>query len=93
METERKKADFFTCLKTTLFIYYQQPSPDKHAAYKFGRNAVIGFASSLVSDTVSNSLRVIKTTRQTFSEPIRYISLYYKRSLVSIASLTLLVNF
>jgi len=51
-----------------------QPSPDKHAVYKFGRNAVIGFASSLVSDTVSNSLRVIKTTRQTFSEPISYVN-------------------
>jgi len=49
-----------------------QPAPDKHAIYKFGRNAVIGFASSLVSDTTSNSLRVIKTTRQTFSTPISY---------------------
>ena len=50
-----------------------QPGPDKHAVYKFGRNAVIGFVSSLVSDTVSNSLRVVKTTRQTFSESIRYV--------------------
>jgi len=50
------------------------PAPDKHAVYKFGRNAVIGFSASLVSDTVSNSLRVIKTTRQTFSEPISYVN-------------------
>merc|ERR1719317_676748 len=50
------------------------PSPDQPAVYKFGRNAVIGFASSLVSDTVSNSLRVVKTTRQTFSEPISYVN-------------------
>jgi len=49
------------------------PSPDQ-PIYKFGRNAVIGFASSLVSDTVSNSLRVVKTTRQTFSEPISYVN-------------------
>merc|ERR1712051_644485 len=32
---------------------------------KYVRNAVIGFASAAVSDTCSNSLRVLKTTRQT----------------------------
>ena len=30
---------------------------------KFLRNAGIGFAASIVSDTLSNSLRVIKTTK------------------------------
>jgi len=40
---------------------------------KLGRNALIGFLSSLVSDTTSNSLRVIKTTRQTFPETISYV--------------------
>ncbi len=39
---------------------------------KLGRNALIGFLSSVVSDSVSNSLRVIKTTRQTFPNPISY---------------------
>lgn len=39
---------------------------------KLVRNAVIGFSSSLVSDTVSNSIRVVKTTRQTFATPITY---------------------
>jgi len=39
---------------------------------KLGRNAVIGFLSSVVSDSISNSLRVIKTTRQTFPEAISY---------------------
>ena len=33
---------------------------------------VIGFASSLVSDTTSNSIRVIKTTRQTAEVPMSY---------------------
>ncbi len=28
------------------------------------RNASIGFASSIVSDTVANSIRVVKTTKQ-----------------------------
>merc|ERR1711933_135066 len=40
---------------------------------KYGRNAVIGFASAAVSDTCANSLRVLKTTRQTALEPIGYM--------------------
>ena len=39
---------------------------------RHARNAFIGFTASVVSDTISNSLRVIKTTRQTFPEPISY---------------------
>lgn len=37
-----------------------------------GRNAVMGFCSSFVSDCTSNSIRVIKTTKQTSQEPITY---------------------
>mmetsp|Transcript_15686 Transcript_15686/g.17717 ORF Transcript_15686/g.17717 Transcript_15686/m.17717 type:complete len:313 (-) Transcript_15686:273-1211(-) len=37
-----------------------------------GRNAVIGFCSSFVSDCTSNSIRVIKTTKQTSAEVISY---------------------
>merc|ERR1712004_512224 len=40
---------------------------------KYVRNAVIGFASAAVSDTCSNSLRVLKTTRQTSLEPVGYL--------------------
>merc|ERR1712066_132963 len=40
---------------------------------KYVRNACIGFASAAVSDTCSNSLRVLKTTRQTALEPISYM--------------------
>merc|ERR1719473_1733923 len=39
---------------------------------KYVRNAVIGFISAAVSDCCSNSLRVLKTTRQTSLEPIGY---------------------
>ena len=39
---------------------------------KLARNACIGFTASVVSDTISNSLRVIKTVRQTYHEPISY---------------------
>merc|ERR1719411_1519888 len=40
---------------------------------KYVRNACIGFCSAAVSDTCSNSLRVLKTTRQTALEPISYM--------------------
>lgn len=39
---------------------------------KILRGAFIGFNASLISDTVSNSLRVIKTTKQTFPGSISY---------------------
>jgi len=37
------------------------------------RNAVIGFSASVVSDSISNSIRVLKTTRQTYDKPISYL--------------------
>jgi hypothetical protein len=39
---------------------------------KLLRNAGIGFTSSVVSDTISNSIRVIKTTKQTATTAITY---------------------
>lgn len=42
-------------------------------AGKYVRRALIGFAAAAVSDTVSNSLRVLKTTVQTSLEPIGYM--------------------
>jgi hypothetical protein len=39
---------------------------------KYVRNGFIGFCSSVVSDTISNSLRVVKTTKQTSKDPITY---------------------
>lgn len=39
---------------------------------KLARNAGIGFTSSVISDTVSNSLRVVKTFRQTSAVKISY---------------------
>lgn len=41
---------------------------------KLLRNAGIGFAASITSDTISNSLRVIKTYRQTNPETISYVA-------------------
>lgn len=39
---------------------------------KLGRNASIGFCASVVSDTISNSIRVVKTYRQTHTEKVSY---------------------
>lgn len=40
---------------------------------KLLRQAVIGFAASVISDTVSNSLRVIKTYRQVHESRVGYL--------------------
>lgn len=42
--------------------------------YNLSRNALIGFCSSVVSDTCSNSIRVLKTTKQTYQSQISYIN-------------------
>jgi len=55
----------------TLQEYFPKPADDKPLE-KLGRNAAIGFISSVISDSISNSLRVIKTTRQTFHKTISY---------------------
>jgi len=39
---------------------------------KLGRRALIGFCASVTSDTISNSLRVLKTYRQTHHEKVSY---------------------
>jgi hypothetical protein len=42
---------------------------------RFGRNALIGFSASCVSDVSSNSIRVIKTTRQSQKEVQSYLQI------------------
>ena len=39
----------------------------------FARNGFIGFSASLISDVVTNSVRVVKTTKQSFDKPISYL--------------------
>lgn len=39
---------------------------------KLGRNAIIGFCSSVVSDVTSNSIRVVKTTKQSAETAVSY---------------------
>jgi len=45
------------------------PTP-KTTIKKMGRNAGIGFVASVISDSCSNSIRVLKTYRQTSKEVI-----------------------
>jgi hypothetical protein len=48
--------------------------PEYHddALKKLGRNALMGFCSSAVSDTCSNSIRVVKVYKQANENPITY---------------------
>eukprot|EP00306_Pavlova_sp_CCMP459_P007248 CAMPEP_0185160474 /NCGR_PEP_ID=MMETSP1139-20130426/3662_1 /TAXON_ID=298111 /ORGANISM="Pavlova sp., Strain CCMP459" /LENGTH=311 /DNA_ID=CAMNT_0027725679 /DNA_START=50 /DNA_END=985 /DNA_ORIENTATION=+ len=55
--------------------YLPVPVPEKHQALldKLMKNAVIGFCATAVSDTCSNSIRVVKVYKQTNSENIGYL--------------------
>ena len=47
--------------------------PGENQVEKLCRNAAIGFCASLTSDIVSNSARVLKTTKQTDTNSIGYL--------------------
>lgn len=48
--------------------------PASQSPYKQMRRALIGFMSSMTSDIVSNSVRVVKTTKQTHPDSPTYLS-------------------
>jgi len=56
---------------TQNYLQERVPKPEGFAA-RLVRNALIGFCSSAVSDTCSNSIRVIKTTKQAATNPMTY---------------------
>lgn len=60
-------AGHFPWFLTFNFLSEQLPtvSSSDDLLLSLGRSALIGFSASCISDTVSNSLRVIKTTKQT----------------------------
>ncbi|KAF4653373.1 hypothetical protein FOZ61_009019 [Perkinsus olseni] len=58
------------------YLSQNLPQFDSLPAGKYVRNAFMGFCSSFVSDCISNSLRVLKTTKQTSVEPISYRQAY-----------------
>mmetsp|Transcript_19142 Transcript_19142/g.38699 ORF Transcript_19142/g.38699 Transcript_19142/m.38699 type:complete len:305 (-) Transcript_19142:154-1068(-) len=49
---------------------------NNYIAKKLLRNAGIGFAASVTSDCCSNSIRVIKTVKQTSTVPITYVGAF-----------------
>ena len=55
----------YNYLNEALPIYEELPK-------KLLRAAFIGFCASAISDTVSNSIRVVKTTKQTATTPMTY---------------------
>lgn len=57
------------------FNYLQQHIPEQNNIFmNISKNAFIGFSASAVSDTCSNSIRVLKTYRQTNQIKISYIN-------------------
>jgi hypothetical protein len=57
------------------YNYLQQKIPEQENLFgKLVKNACIGFSASAVSDTCSNSIRVIKTYRQTNVKEISYLN-------------------
>uniref|UniRef100_A0A0A9Z085 Peroxisomal adenine nucleotide transporter 1 n=1 Tax=Lygus hesperus TaxID=30085 RepID=A0A0A9Z085_LYGHE len=56
------------------FLNGSLPQYHDHRGKKLVRNAGIGFVCSCVADTVANSLRVVKTYRQTHQEKVSYIT-------------------
>jgi hypothetical protein len=55
------------------YNYLQETIPKRtDTAGKLARNAFIGFTASVTSDCISNSVRVVKTYRQTHTEKISY---------------------
>mmetsp|Transcript_8807 Transcript_8807/g.17418 ORF Transcript_8807/g.17418 Transcript_8807/m.17418 type:complete len:342 (+) Transcript_8807:155-1180(+) len=63
---------FFTYNTLNASIPMPEENDPNYTLKKLSRNAVIGFSASAVSDTVSNSIRVLKVTKQTSIEPITY---------------------
>lgn len=61
----------FPWFGTYNFLQHHLPE-GKTKVEKLARQAAIGFAASVVSDTISNSIRVIKTVRQTNEVKISY---------------------
>ncbi len=57
-----------------IYNYLDNSIPKQDTMIKnLTRNAIIGFSASVVSDSISNSIRVLKTTRQTYDRPISYL--------------------
>lgn len=54
------------------YLSYVIPDYKDDMVAKLARSAVIGFSASLISDTISNSFRVVKTARQSTAQSVTY---------------------
>lgn len=58
-----------------MYNYLQEAIPKQDSkGLELSRQALIGFCATLISDTVSNSLRVIKTYRQVHERKVGYLT-------------------
>lgn len=84
------------CLSLVRFATYntlEERLPQPHTLLqKLARQAFIGFVASVVSDSVSNSLRVIKTYRQVDEERVDYCKSRLARFFVNRTHAVLLVE-
>lgn len=65
--------------------YLSQTLPTFDFAYgKHVRYALIGFCSSVVSDTCSNSIRVLKTTKQTSTVGLAFLHRFLSRNVLAV---------
>eukprot|EP00461_Guttulinopsis_vulgaris_P000810 UN00810 len=65
-------AGHFPWFTTYNYLSAKIPEKKEDKFYQLSRSAGIGFTSSVISDTVSNSIRVVKTYRQTHAEKVSY---------------------
>ena len=54
------------------YLQANMPTFGSEMKHKLARNALIGFSASVTSDCISNSVRVVKTYRQTHPERVSY---------------------
>jgi len=57
-----------------LNAYLPHPEADAPLTTKLSRSALIGFVATAVSDVCSNSMRVLKTAKQTSTYPTTYVA-------------------
>lgn len=62
----------FPWFATFNFLNANWPTYGNDVVLNLFRSAVIGFVCSVISDTLSNFIRVIKTVRQTYEQPLSY---------------------
>ena len=69
---------YFPWYGTFNYLNERLPEYRDNEIKRLSRNAGIGFVASLVSDTISNSIRVIKTSKQSYHVPISYFDITKK---------------